>query len=302
MGTPDFAVPSLQLLLEAGYAVVGVITAPDRKGGRGMKQTITSPIKKFALDRELPILQPTNLKSAAFIEELKNLQADLQVVVAFRMLPEAVWNMPPLGTMNLHGSLLPAYRGAAPLQWAIIRGEKTTGVTTFLLQHKIDTGDVLLQREIPILEDDTTGTLHDRMMIIGAGLVVASVDFIAAKQITLKKQDETTVSHAPKIHHQDGHIKWNEPVREVYNLIRGMSPFPGAWTILDEKECKILKAKIHSTETQHLPGTLLQKEKSLIAQADGGEIEILEIQMEGKRRMTATDFMNGYPIKTWTLS
>ncbi len=302
MGTPGFAVPSLQFLLEAGYPIAGVITAPDRKGGRGMKQTIISPVKQFSLDKGLAILQPTNLKSPSFLQELEALNADLQVVVAFRMLPEAVWSMPKYGTMNLHGSLLPAYRGAAPIQWAIIRGERKTGVTTFMLQHKIDTGAILLQREIPILNDDDTGALHDRMMMIGAALVVASVDMITSDQVVLQKQDETKVSHAPKIHHQDGHIQWYAAVEEVYNLIRGMSPYPGAWAVLDGKECKILMTKIHSTNRTRASGSIYLKDKSLIAQTGTGEIEILEIQMAGKRRMTVSDFINGYPIETWTLS
>jgi methionyl-tRNA formyltransferase len=288
--------------LEAGYPIAGVITAPDRLGGRGMKQVITSPVKKFALSHELNVLQPTNLKSTSFQDALKALQADLQVVVAFRMLPESVWSMPVLGTMNLHGSLLPAYRGAAPIHWAVINGEKKTGVTTFMLQHQIDTGDIMLQREIPITNEDDTGALHDRMMFIGAGLVVSSVDLIANGQVILKKQNESTVSHAPKIHHNDGHIDWTLPVQRVYNLIRGMSPFPGAWAVLDGKECKILKARIHSSTQIQPLGELYQKEKSLLVQANDGEIEILEIQMAGKRRMTAIDFMNGYAIKKWTLS
>ena len=179
MGTPAFAVTSLQFLLEAGYPIVGVVTAPDKLGGRGMKQIISSPVKQFAVDHDLPVLQPGNLKSKDFLEKLKALKADLQVVVAFRMLPEAVWNMPPKGTLNLHGSLLPAYRGAAPIQWAVIRGETSTGVTTFLLQHEIDTGQILQLREIPILPDEDTGTLHDRMMLVGAGLVVSTVDEIS---------------------------------------------------------------------------------------------------------------------------
>ncbi len=302
MGTPDFAVPSLQYLLEAGYAIVGVITAPDRIGGRGMNQIITSPVKQFALQKQLPILQPVNLKSASFLDELKKLHADLQIVVAFRMLPEVVWQMPALGTMNLHGSLLPAYRGAAPIQWAIIRGEKKTGITTFKLQHAIDTGDVLLQREIPILDEDDAGSLHDRMMYIGAGIVVASVDMLAGETVVFQKQDESSISHAPKIHHQDGRITWDVSVKEVYNLIRGLSPFPGAWTMLDGKECKILKARIFSHNTSQKAGILFQKDKSLMVQAKDGEIEILELQMAGKRRMNIAAFLNGYTIKTWTLT
>lgn len=302
MGTPDFAVPSLQFLLDAGYPVVGVVTAPDRKGGRGMKEIIISPVKAFATEQGLPVLQPANLKSPDFLEELRNLQADLQVVVAFRMLPESVWNMPRLGTMNLHGSLLPAYRGAAPIHWAVIRGEKMTGVTTFMLQHQIDTGDLLLQREIPILEDDTTGSLHDRMMIIGAALVVASVDLIASEKAVLSGQDETKVSHAPKIHHEDAHIDWKASASDVYNLIRGMAPYPGAWSLLDEKECKILGARIFSHNINRDPGEISIQEKSMVVQTKDGEIEIMELKMAGKRKMRVADFLNGYSIKKLSLS
>lgn len=302
MGTPDFAVASLQFLLEAGYPVVAVVTAPDKPGGRGLKQMLSSAVKKFALAHSLPLLQPSNLKSKKFIEELKTLNADLQVVVAFRMLPESVWAMPRYGTMNLHGSLLPAYRGAAPIQWAIINGETITGVTTFLLQHEIDTGKTLLQRELPILVEDDAGSLHDRMMYAGAALVVASVDQICAGTLSPAVQDETKASHAPKIHHEDGRIFWNKPVNEIQNLIRGMSPFPGAWTTLDGMEWKIWKSKIHSFNNEGTPGKIKLDGKCLLVQTKDGVIEILEAQMAGKRKMTIPDFLNGYKIKDWSLT
>lgn len=302
MGTPDFAVTSLQYLVEAGYPVVGVITAPDKPGGRGMKQMITSAVKKFALEHELHLLQPTNLKSKSFQSQLKSLQADLHVVVAFRMLPESVWSMPRLGTMNLHGSLLPAYRGAAPIHWAIIRGEKNTGVTTFLLQHEIDTGKILLQREVPILESDDTGTLHDRMMYTGASLVVASVDQLASGTFSLLDQDNSKASHAPKIFHEDSHVDWNKPISAIYNHIRGMAPFPGAWTTLDGVECKILKSQIHSFKGDSTPGKLSLEGKHLLASGQDGVLEIMEVQMAGKRKMTVTDFLNGYKIRDWSLT
>jgi len=302
MGTPGFAVASLQFLMEAGYPIVGVVTAPDKPGGRGMKQMISSPVKQFATAHALTLLQPSNLKSKVFVAELRALQADLQIVVAFRMLPEVIWAMPPKGTMNLHGSLLPAYRGAAPIHWAVIRGEKVTGVTTFLLQHQIDTGQILLQREMPILNEDDTGSVHDRMMIIGAGLVVASADLIAIGQYQLNTQDETKATHAPKIHHEDGHISWESKAVNVYNLIRGMSPYPGAWAILDGLECKIWKSTLYSAERTQKPGAMSVKGKSLIVQATDGEIELLEIQMAGKKRMGARDFINGYRIKDWYLT
>jgi methionyl-tRNA formyltransferase len=302
MGTPGFAVASLQFLMEAGYPIVGVVTAPDKPGGRGMKQMISSPVKQFAIDHKLPLLQPTNLKSKIFIAELTALQADLQIVVAFRMLPEVIWHMPPKGTMNLHGSLLPAYRGAAPIHWAVIRGEKITGVTTFLLQHQIDTGQILLQREIPILHEDDTGRVHDRMMFIGAGLVVASADLLSTGQYQLHEQEESKISHAPKIHHEDGHLQWESSALNNYNLIRGMSPYPGTWSVLDGIECKIWKSKIHSANANHKPGTMWVEAKSLIVQAMDGEIELLEVQMAGKKRMSARDFINGYRIKDWFLT
>lgn len=302
MGTPDFAVASLQFLLDAGYSIVGVVTAPDKPGGRGLKQMISSPVKQFALAHQLNVLQPTNLKSPEFLKALKDLAADLQIVVAFRMLPRQVWDMPPLGTVNLHGSLLPAYRGAAPIHWAVIRGEKTTGVTTFKLQHEIDTGEILLQRAIPILDDDDTGKVHDRMMYIGAGLIVATADLICQGPIEPKLQDESKVTHAPKIHHADGHIDWTKNVKEVYNLIRGMSPYPGAWTLLDDKECKIWKAIIHSDAKHGMPGQMRMEDKLLLVQCQNGEIALLEIQPEGKKKMMVRDFLNGYKIKTWTLT
>jgi len=302
MGTPGFAVASLQFLMDAGYPIVGVVTAPDKPGGRGMKQMISSPVKQFAVAHALTLMQPANLRSKVFVAELKALQADLQIVVAFRMLPEVIWAMPPKGTMNLHGSLLPAYRGAAPIHWAVIRGEKVTGVTTFLLQHQIDTGQILLQRELPILDSDDSGVVHDRMMRIGAGLVVASADLISIGQYQLHDQEESKASHAPKIHHEDGHIRWGSTALDIYNLIRGMSPYPGAWAVLDGIECKIWKSIIHSTEHHLNPGTMRVMGKSLIVRAIDGEIELVEVQMAMKKRMRARDFINGYKIKDWFLT
>ncbi|MEP6647131.1 MAG: methionyl-tRNA formyltransferase, partial [Saprospiraceae bacterium] len=227
---------------------------------------------------------------------------DLQVVVAFRMLPEVVWNMPRLGTMNLHGSLLPAYRGAAPIQWAIINGEYKTGLTTFLLQHKIDEGHILKQIEIPVLEEDNAGSLHDRMMYAGARLVIGSVDLLHTNHATLVPQDDTRASFAPKIHHDNTNIQWSTPVVKVHNLIRGMSPYPGAWTVLDGKEWKIFQAEIYSEKNAATPGKLRLENKKLIAQALDGEVEILEVQLTGRKKMKTADFINGYQIKNWTLT
>ena len=301
MGTPAFAVPSLQILLEAGYPVVGVVTATDKTGGRGNKEILVSAVKKFALDNNLKLFQPDNLKSKEFLNELRELKADLQIVVAFRMLPEVVWNMPAFGTMNLHASLLPAYRGAAPINWAIIKGESATGLTTFLLKHEIDTGHIISQREMPILEEDDAGSLHDRMMNAGAGLVLGSVDMIATRKIITTPQNDSLASHAPKIHHQDGHIDWNRPVREVQNLIRGMSPYPGAWAMLDGKELKIFKSRKHSDLLAKPEGTLTLG-KRLIVQAKDGEIEIIEVQQSGKKRMSAEEFIRGYRVKDWRMT
>lgn len=302
MGTPDFAVPSLEILLDAGYNVVGVVTAPDKPGGRGMKQMLISPVKSFALSRGLVILQPANLKSKDFIKELLDLNADLNVVVAFRMLPEKVWNMPARGSLNLHGSLLPAYRGAAPIQWAIIHGETITGLTTFFLQHEIDTGHIIKQREIPILAEDTFAILHDRMMMSGAGLVLGSVDLIAKEDVIPLLQDHSRSSHAPKINHSDGRIDWDKSANSIYNLIRGLSPYPGAWTLLDGIEWKILQARILSNTLGSNTGELTFAGKKLIVNTKEGELEIREVQLAGKRRMTALEFINGYKIKDWSVS
>ena len=302
MGTPEFAVPSLEILMEAGYPIVGVITAPDKPGGRGLKNTMISPVKSFGLTHEIPVLQPTNLKSKKFLDEVRSLQADLQVVVAFRMLPEVLWNMPRLGTMNLHGSLLPAYRGAAPIQWAIIRGEQKTGLTTFMLEHEIDKGQILAQREMPILNEDDAGALHDRMMFAGAGLVLGSVDLLQTGKAEFSQQDDLKSSPAPKIQQEDARINWHHPVTTIQNLVRGMSPYPGAWSTLDGMEWKILKSAVYSSQKSKANGLLAYENKKLIAQASDGELEILEVQLAGKKRMTARDFINGYKIKDWTMT
>lgn len=299
MGTPEFAVPSLQILLEAGYSIVGVVTAPDKPGGRGMKEVMISPVKKFGLAHNLPVFQPVNLKSKGFLQELKQLKADLQVVVAFRMLPELIWSMPVHGTMNLHGSLLPAYRGAAPIQWAIINGEKMTGLTTFMLKHEIDTGHIIRQREVPILEDDNAGSLHDRMMEVGSGLVLGSVDLIDSGNVMLIAQDDAKSSHAPKIHHTDAHINWEREGNRIINLVRGMSPFPGAWTTLDGTQVKIFKAHKLSPEQNSPVGTVSTQDKKLFIQSADSILEVLELQMAGKRKMKAAEFLNGYRIKDW---
>lgn len=310
MGTPEFAVPSLDKLLQAGYNIVGVITAPDKPAGRGMKLQ-QSAIKKFALEKGLKVLQPEKLKAPEFLEELKELKADLQVVVAFRMLPEVVWNMPKLGTINLHGSLLPQYRGAAPINWAIINGEKVTGATTFKLQHEIDTGNILLQVKINIGEDETAGELHDRMKEIGAALLVKTVNGLAGgtlKEIPQEKLttgnslpiaigSETNNKHAPKLSALTAKIDWNKPVDEVYNLIRGLSPHPAAFTLLNGKNIKIYRSVKEVTTPSVSPG-LFQTDKKIFLKfaCNNGYISIIELQLEGKKRMNVEDFLRGYKL------
>lgn len=303
MGTPEFAVASLDALVEAGYNVVGVITAPDKPAGRGMKLQ-ESAVKKYAVEKGLHILQPEKLKNSQFLEELKALQADLQIVVAFRMLPEVVWNMPLLGTINLHGSLLPQYRGAAPINWAVINGEKETGVTTFKLQHEIDTGNILLQESFPIGENETAGEVHDKMKAIGAQLLVKTVDGLAAgtlqetPQSQLEQQttnNEQLIKHAPKLFTETCKIDWNKTVDEVHNLIRGLSPFPAAFTALNDKILKIYRTeKEYATPTEQ-PGEVVTDKKTYFKLAcTNGYVVVKELQLEGKKKMLVEDFLRGY--------
>ncbi|MBK8088951.1 MAG: methionyl-tRNA formyltransferase [Chitinophagaceae bacterium] len=299
MGTPEFAVASLDALVKAGYNIVGVVTAPDKPAGRGMKMN-ESAVKKYAVEHKLHILQPEKLKNPEFIAELKSLKADLQIVVAFRMLPEAVWNMPPLGTVNVHGSLLPQYRGAAPINWAVINGEKETGVTTFKLKHEIDTGDILLQESFPIGEDDTTGEVHDHMKEVGAKLLVKTVEGLMNKTLVEKIQssvvssESAVLKHAPKIFTETCKIDFSKTVEEVHNLIRGLSPFPGAFTTLHDKMLKIYRSKKEIT-TQRLPAEFVTDGKTFLKFAcSDGYVHLLEIQLEGKKKMLIEDFLRGY--------
>jgi methionyl-tRNA formyltransferase len=303
LGTPEFAVASLNALVQAGYNIVAVITAPDKAAGRGMKPQ-ESAVKKYALEKGLKILQPEKLKNPEFLIELKSLNADLQVVVAFRMLPEAVWNMPPMGTINVHGSLLPQYRGAAPINWAIINGEKETGITTFKLKHEIDTGDILLQEKILIPNDETAGELHDRMKEIGAQLLVRTVEGLASGR--LKETPQETMSnqqfaignslrHAPKIFTNTCKINWNKSADEVYNLIRGLSPYPAAFTEFEERTLKIFRAKKEIVMPNISPGSFETDKKKILkfACADG-YIHAEGLQLEGKKKMLVEDFLRGY--------
>ncbi len=294
MGTPEFAVPSLKILVENGYDVVGVITSVDKPAGRGRKLA-QSAVKKYAVEQNLNVLQPRNLKAPEFVETLQALKADLQIIVAFRMLPEVVWNMPPIGTFNLHGSLLPKYRGAAPINWAVINGEKETGVTTFFLKHEIDTGDVLMQEKLPIGEDETVGEVYARMMEMGGEVVLKTVKMIEKGDYELKPQDASKATKAPKIFPETCKIDFNQSTNAIHNFVRGLSPYPCAWTTLDDKKLKIYRSQKSIETHSKEPGTFVTDDKKFmkIATADGF-IEILELQLQGKKRMDTKAFLNGY--------
>ena len=302
MGTPDFAVASLEALYEAKCNIVGVITAPDKPAGRGMKLS-QSPVKQFALEKNLRVLQPEKLKNPAFIEELKQLKADVQVVVAFRMLPEIVWNMPPMGTINVHASLLPDYRGAAPINWAIINGEKETGVTTFKLQQEIDTGHILMKESLPIGDSEDVGSLYERLKVLGASLIVKTMEGLVNNSLSEIPQEELLrdntrlLHHAPKIFTETCKIDWSKPAEKVFNLIRGLSPYPGAFTYINEKMLKIFKAeKIPGVENQQ-PGTYETDGKTFLRFfCRTGKIDCKEIQLEGKKRMHIEEFLRGNRI------
>lgn len=304
MGTPEFAVESLKVLVENNYDVVGVITMPDKPAGRGHKLQF-SAVKKYALEQDLHILQPTNLKDEDFLAELKALQADLQIVVAFRMLPEAVWAMPPKGTFNLHASLLPQYRGAAPINWAIMNGEKTTGVTTFFLDHKIDTGKIILQEKVAIENDENAGSLHDKLMLIGSQIVKKTVDLIAKGKFEVTAQSElmediSTLKAAPKIFRKDCEIDLNKSVQEVYNHIRGLSPYPASWVNIvlpghtETTTLKVYASEPEYTTPEHPIAEVISDKKSYLKIAlKDGYIHFTEIQAPGKRRMDTRSFLAG---------
>lgn len=298
MGTPDFAVASLDALLRAGQQVVAVVTAPDKPAGRGQKVR-QSAVKQYAVDHQIPVLQPEKLRSPDFIAALQEIGADLQVVVAFRMLPEVVWSMPPQGTINLHASLLPQYRGAAPINHAVINGETESGATTFLLQHDIDTGHILLQQRVDIGADDTAGDLHDKLMETGARLLVETVDALAGGGIRPVPQEQLLQSgplkHAPKIFKDDCLIDWDNSVTAVYNKIRGLSPYPTAFTYLNGKTLKISKATPEHAAPSHQPGEWVTDEKSWLKFAcRDGYIRVDELQLEGKQRNLTEPFLRGY--------
>ena len=298
MGTPDFAVGTLKALLQANYNVVGVITAPDKPAGRGRKLK-ESAVKVFAVSHGLPVLQPKNLKDPGFLEQLKQLNANLQVVVAFRMLPEAVWKMPEFGTFNLHASLLPDYRGAAPINWAIINGEILTGVTTFFIDHKIDTGAIIDKKEVPVGIHMTAGELHDQLMEKGAELVVQTVKSIEKNKVTTTPQPkDINPKAAPKIHKETCKIPWDRSTKDVYNHIRGLSPFPTAWSYMINKEEKDMVKIFKVLPVQELhnlsPGTIQVVGSQVKVATSDGFIELLEIQLPGRRKMPIKDLLNGY--------
>lgn len=300
LGTPEFAVASLNRLVEAGCNIVGVITAPDRPAGRGLELQ-QSPVKKYAVEKNLHLLQPERLKSPEFLEALRLLKADLQVVVAFRMLPEIVWNMPRLGTINVHASLLPQYRGAAPINWAIIHGEKFTGVTTFKLKHEIDTGDILMQKKMEIGENETAGELHDRMKELGADLLLETILGISNNEIVEKPQYQHSdlknqpSHHAPKLFSETCRIDWHQTINDIFNLVRGLAPYPAAFTMLENKKLKVYKAAKIPEPPEKDPGMYESDGKTYLRfSCKDGYISIIQLQLEGKKKMEIKEFLRGY--------
>ena len=309
MGTPDFAVASLRALVEGEYRVVGVVTMPDKPIGRHGSVLQASPVKRYAVENNILVLQPVSLRDSAFLDALRELRADLQIVVAFRMLPEVVWSMPRWGTFNLHASLLPQYRGAAPINWAIIHGDTETGVTTFFLRHKIDTGDIILQRRLPISEADDAGTVHDRLMAIGAALVVETVDRIIDHDghVETTEQEALTTDtaplrDAPKIFRDTCHIDWCQPTERVYNFIRGLAPYPAAWTEILSADGRRMALKVFCSELIAEPHALspgairTDGRRHLDVATEDGFLRLLDVQPAGKRRMTADQFLNGTDV------
>lgn len=298
MGTPDFAVPCLKILLENGFDIVAVVTAPDKPAGRGLKLT-ASPVKKFAVAHNLKVLQPVKLKDENFIKELHALQPDLSIVVAFRMLPEKVWSLPKFGSINLHASILPKYRGAAPINWAIINGETETGVSTFFIQKEIDTGNIIYTEKVAIENHDTAGTMHDKLMNVGATLILKTVQSIAANNYPQVPQDLSIEQPlAPKIFKETCRINWQQPAKNIYNFIRGLSPYPAAWTMLDGKMLKIYFAEILSKKTTQQAGSVETNNKTFIhVYAEDFALSITELQLEGKKKMKTEEFLRGYKIQ-----
>ncbi|WP_445381998.1 methionyl-tRNA formyltransferase [Robiginitalea sp. IMCC43444] len=299
-GTPDFAVGSLRALLREDFEVVVVVTAPDRPAGRGRKLQ-ASAVKTFALQQHIPVLQPENLKDPSFLETLKGYRVNLQVIVAFRMLPRVVWALPEFGTFNLHASLLPDYRGAAPINWAIIRGEAQTGVTTFFIDEQIDTGNIILQKKTDILADETAGQLHDRLMELGAELVVETVRQIEQGNATTQAQDMSkTYQKAPKLNRENCQLDWTQAAVKIHNKIRGLSPYPGAWSFFqnngEEEIVKIFASRPTEKNCNMDAGRILVEGNQLFVQCGKGMLEVLEMQLPGKRKMAVKDLLNGYTV------
>lgn len=298
MGTPEFAVPTLKTLHESEHEVAAVITSVDKLGGRGKKQLIQSAVKKFAEANSIPVLQPKNLKSVKFQEKLRNIGADIQVVVAFRMLPVAVWDMPPLGTINIHGSLLPSYRGAAPIHWAVMNGDKVTGLTTFKLKHEIDTGDMIHQVKVKIEADDTTGSVHDKLMMEGGPLILKTLEDIAAGTVEYLKQNEGMVSKAPKIFRETCQLNFDKTAQQLHNQVRGLNPFPGAFLkITDKIEMKILKSEVDEESDLEIKRIETDNKSYVKIGAAKGALHCLTVQLSGKKRMDIKDLLNGYKFE-----
>lgn len=300
MGTPEFAVPSLEKILKSNHTVELVVTAPDKERGRGKKISAT-PVKEFALQNNLEVLSPLSLKDEEFITRLKEVEADLFVIVAFRILPKEVYTIPKRGSFNLHGSLLPKYRGAAPMQWALINGDNETGVTSFFLEDKVDTGNIILREKLKIDEDDDLGTLHDKMMMLGADVVLRTIDLIDAGMYNLQKQDNTLASPAPKISKEICKIDWAKKAKEIHNLVRGLSPHPAAFSEINGKYFKIFRTKlvdenIISEDNKFLPGEIVQTKNEIFIKTGEGFIQIIELQPEGRKRMAAEEFLRGYSL------
>jgi methionyl-tRNA formyltransferase len=297
MGTADFAVPSLHILLEHKFDVVGIVTVPDKPAGRGLQVT-RSPIKEYATEHRLPIFQPEKLRQPDFIEQISALRPDLFVVVAFRILPPEIFRIPAHGAFNLHASLLPRYRGAAPIQWAIISGEKETGVTTFFLDEHVDTGKIILQARLPIGPDETAGELHDRLAAVGAEIVLHTVRLIEKGTLQPKGQDNSAASAAPKIFKHHCKIDWNKSAMEIHNLIRGMSPRPGAFTSHGDKILKAFRSRLVSESLRQLPGTVVRADTCLVVATGEGAIELVELQQEGKKKLPISEFLRGYRLSS----
>jgi len=292
MGTPEFAIPSLDIILKDEYDIVGVVTTPDKKKGRG-RILQYSDVKKFALDNKLTVFQPEKMKDESFVKEIEDLQPDLIIIVAFKILPKEIFTIPKQGSFNLHASILPKYRGAAPINWAIINGEKETGVTTFFLKEKVDTGNIILQKKIPIEDEDDAGTVHDKLSELGAEVVLETVSLIEKKEVKTTSQDDTLATPAPKVFKKDCKINWANNSLNVFNFIRGLSPYPASYTYLENKIVKIFRTKLTNIPVNAKPSVILTKDKKLFVNTTDYLLEIFQLQPEGKKKMSSTDFING---------